>query len=56
MSFVSCEVVSDLDKAAGEFGDSVSSANFHAPSNMVFHENGAVGEGSVAGVVETSGS
>jgi hypothetical protein len=56
MSFVSCEVVSDLDNAAGEFGDSVSSANFHAPSNMAFHENGAEGEGSVAGGVETSGS
>ena len=53
MSFVSCDVVSDLDNAVGEFGDSVSSANFHAPSNMVFHENGAVGKESAAAWGET---
>jgi len=45
-----------LAGAAGELDDNVPEANFHAPSNTVFHENGTVGEESSADGVGASGS
>jgi hypothetical protein len=45
-----------LESAAGELGDNVPAASFHAPSKTVFHENGTVGEESAGDWVETSGS
>jgi uncharacterized protein with beta-barrel porin domain len=44
-----------LETEAGELEDKVPAANFHAPSNTVFHENGTVDEESAADGVWTSG-
>jgi hypothetical protein len=52
----SSEPASGLENPAGELDDEVPMANFHAPSNMVFHENGAVKVESAADGAETSGS
>jgi hypothetical protein len=45
-----------LDNAAGELDDKVPAANFNAPSNTAFHENGTVGGESAAEGIGTSGS
>src|SRR5712692_2871005 len=55
-SFASCEIASGLENAAGELDDKVPAANFHAPSNTAFHENGTVDEESAVDGAGTSGS
>jgi hypothetical protein len=45
-----------LENAAGELNDNVPVANFNTPSKTVFHENGTVGEESVADGIGASGS
>ena len=56
-SLASCKLVlPGLEGAAGELDDKVPAANFHAPSKMVFHENGTVDTESRGEGVESSGS
>jgi hypothetical protein len=56
ISLTSCSLIPSSDSAAGEFDAEFPAPNFHGPSNKVLHENGASGEESAAGGVETSGS